>query len=142
MNGAHDYARRLKLSLDPVGAVIALLSRVAVGVDVKRVIRACLHTGFAADAPVAVEINYPVIAFEQRGDGADGHARRVLAVITPEHGKESPRVRVFALLYVFHPRAKCAERDFVFGFTRDRTRVTSDAFAVVNYKPIFHVLYV
>jgi hypothetical protein len=99
-----------------------------------------LHTGFAADAPVAVEIDYPVLAFEQRGDGADRYARRVFAVITPEDGKESPRVRVFSLLYVFHPGAKRAERDLVFGFTRDRARVTPDAFAMVYYKPVFHIM--
>jgi hypothetical protein len=97
-----------------VRAVIALLSRVGVRVDVERVIRARLHAGFAADAAVTVEINYPIIAFVQGRDRTDRYARRVFTVIAPEDGKESPRVRVFALLYVLHPCAERAKRDFVF----------------------------
>jgi hypothetical protein len=138
LHRANDYAGGLKLSFDSVSAVVTLFGGVSVRVDVERVIRAGLHTRFAADAAVAVEINYPITALEQGGHRADSYTRRVLAVIASEDGKESSRVRVFAFFYVLHPGAKCAERDFVFGFTRDRACVAADAFAVINYEPVFH----
>jgi hypothetical protein len=45
-------------------AEVALLSSVCGGVDVKRVVRARLHAGLAADAAVTIEIDDSVIAPE------------------------------------------------------------------------------
>jgi hypothetical protein len=120
-------------------AVIAFLGSVRVRVDIERVVRASLHAGFAADASVAVEIDYAVFAAKQRRHRADGYAGRVVAVITPHHGKESACIWVFALFDVLYPRAKRAERDFVFRFTGDRACVAAYAFSMVNDKAISHV---
>jgi hypothetical protein len=122
-----------------VRAVVAFFSGVRVRIDVERVVRASLHAGLAADAAVAVEIYYAVCAAKKRSHGADCYARRIVAVIAPHHRKEAARVRVFALFDVLHPRAKRAERDFVFRFAGDRASVTADAFSVVNYKAVSHV---
>jgi hypothetical protein len=97
-----------------------------------------LHAGFAADAPVAVEIDDPVIAPEKSSHRADRYARSVIAVVAPEYREEPASVRVFALLDVLDPGAKRAKRNFVLGFASYRARVAADAFAMVNNKAVFH----
>jgi hypothetical protein len=99
-----------------------------------------LHAGFAADAPVAVEIDYPVIPPEKSSHRADRYARSVIAVVAPEYREESPSVRVFALLYVLDPGAKRAKRNFVLGFAGDGTSVAADAFPMVYDKAVFHLV--
>jgi hypothetical protein len=120
-------------------AIVALFCRVGVRVDVKRVIRACLHARLAADAPAPVEIDYPVLAAEKRSHGADSYTGGVIAMIASEHRKESPGRRVFALLYVFDPGAKRPDGDIVFGFAGESAGMTADAFAVVYNEPISHM---
>jgi len=99
-----------------------------------------LHAGFAADAPVAVEIDDPVIASEKSSHRADRYARSVIAVVAPEYREEPPSVRVFALLDVLDPGAKRAKRNLVLGFAGDGTGVASDAFPMVDDKAVFHLV--
>src|ERR1044072_122749 len=120
-------------------AIIAFLGGVRFRIDGEGVVRTSLHAGRAADAAVAVEINYAVLAAKQRRHRADGYARRIVAVIAPHHRKETARVRVFALFDVLHPRAKRAERNFVFRFTGNRAGVAAYTFSMVNDKAISHV---
>jgi hypothetical protein len=119
-------------------AEIALLGSVGIGIDIERVVRAGLHAGFASDATVAVEIDYAVVSFVERRDWADGHAGRILAVVTPEHGKKTASRRVLASLDVFDPGAERADRDFVFAFTCYSAGVTANAFAVIDQESVFH----
>jgi hypothetical protein len=123
-----------------VRAVVTFFSRVSVRIDVERVIRASLHTGFAPYAAAAIEIDYAVVAFEKRRDRAYGHAGSVFAVVAPQDGKVSSRIRVLALLYVLHPGAKGAKRNFVFGFACDRTGMAPDTFAMIDYESVFHTI--
>ena len=78
-------------------AVVALRRGVGVRVDVERVVRAALHARLAADAAVAVEIDDAVVARVERPRRADRHARRVLAVVAPQHrevpARAGPRAR-------------------------------------------------
>jgi len=61
-------------------------------------------------------------------------------MITPQHGKETTRVGILALLYVFNPGSESPERHFVFGFAGDGAGVTADAFAMVYDEAVFHLL--
>src|SRR5207247_2144590 len=97
-----------------------------------------LHARLAADAARAVEVHDAVGAAGE-GDGrADGHARRVVAVIAAQHREVAPRVRPRSLLDVLHPRAERPERDLIFFLARHRARVTADALAVVDHEAIAH----
>jgi hypothetical protein len=98
-----------------------------------------LHARLATDATVSVEINYRVVSAEKRRYGANGYTRRVVAMITPEHGKKSPRVGILSLFDILNPGAKAAQRDFIFRFACNCAGVTADAFAVVNYEAISHI---
>ena len=142
MFGTDIDARRFQTDIDAVRAVIAFRRRVVVRLHIKRVIRAGLRAGFAADTASAVEIDNAVVAREKRGNGADFDARRVGAVIAPHHRKKPSRVGESSLFDVFYPRSVNADWHFVFGFAGDRTGVTADTLAVIDDKTIVHKLFV
>src|SRR3989442_921333 len=140
LDRADDHACRLELRLDSVRAEVALLCGVGVWIDVQRVVGAGLHARLAADAAVAVEIDDAVIASEQRSHRTDRNARRVVAMIAPEHREEAPSVGILALLDVLDPSAKCADGNFVFGLAGDRAGVAADAPAMVDDEAVFHLV--
>jgi hypothetical protein len=98
-----------------------------------------LHTGFASYAAVAVEIDYAVVAFVERGHWTDGHAGSFVAVVASKHGKKTASRRVLAAFDVFDPGAEGADRDFVFRFTCYGAGVTAYAFAMIDQESVFHL---
>jgi hypothetical protein len=60
-------------------------------------------------------------------------------MIAPEYGKESSGIRKFAFFNVLYPRTKGPKRNFILRFARDGARVTTDTFAVIYYKAVFHL---
>ena len=137
---ADDDARGLEPALDAMRAVVALRRGIRVGVDVQRVVRAALHAGLAADAPVAVEVDDAVVARVEGARGADRHARRALAVVAAEDGEVPPRARPLAALDVLHPRAKRPDGDVVLFLARHRAGVTADAPALVDDESVTHAV--
>jgi len=57
--------------------VVALGGRMAVGIDVKRIVGTCLGAGLAADAAAPVEIHDAVRTLLQRLDRTDIHTGRL-----------------------------------------------------------------
>ena len=121
-------------------AVIAFRSSVLVRVHIKRVVRAGLRAGFAADAAACVEINDSVFAGKKRRHRTNLDARRVGAMIAAHHRKQSSRVGESSFFDVFNPRSINAERNVVFRFAGDGAGVATNAFAVINYKTKIHSL--
>jgi hypothetical protein len=111
---------------------------VLVRVHIKRVVRAGLRAGFAADAAARVEINDSVFAGKKRRHRADFHARRVSAMIAAHHRKQTPRVRESAFFDIFNPRPINAERNVVFRFAGNGAGVAADTFAIINNKAEIH----
>jgi hypothetical protein len=97
-----------------------------------------LHARFASYAAVAVEIDYAIVSFVERRYRADGHARRIVAVVATKHGKKTASRRVLASFDVFDPGAERADRDFVLAFTGYGAGVTANAFAVIDQESVFH----
>jgi hypothetical protein len=97
-----------------------------------------LHAGLATYAAIAVEIDDAVVAAKQRRHRADCYAGSIVAVITPEHRKETASVGILPFFNVFYPSPKSAERHFVLGLAGDCTGVTADAFAMIYDEPVFH----
>jgi len=117
---------------------VAFLSSVRIWIYVQCVVRTRLHAGLATNTAVAVEVNDSVVTPEQGGYGTNCYARSVFAVIAPENGEKSPSIRIFSFLNVLHPGAKRTERDFVFSLASNCARVAADAFAMIDYKAVFH----
>ena len=140
LDRAYDHTGRLEMSLDPVRAVVTFLRGVGIWIYVERVVWTGLHAGLAADASIAVEVYDPVVSFVQRGDRTDGNARSVFAVVASEHGEKPASIGIGALFDVFDPGTKGANRHFVFGFAGDSAGVAADAFAMVYYKAVFHLV--
>jgi hypothetical protein len=139
LDRAYDYAGRLKTGFDTVSAVVAFLGGVRVGINIERVIGTRLHAALATYAPVAVEIDYAVIAPEERGHRAYRYAGGIVAVIATKHAEVAARIRVLPLFYILYPGAKSAERNFVFRFAGYSAGMTSDALSVVYNKAVSHI---
>jgi hypothetical protein len=99
-----------------------------------------LHAGLAADAALVVEIDNAIAAAKQRYGGANFYARRVVAVITAQHGEMAPRVGIVTLFYVFDPGAVNTNGNIVFFLACDRTRMATDAAVLIDEKSVAHLL--
>jgi hypothetical protein len=60
-------------------------------------------------------------------------------MVAAQHGEIALRIGELPLLHVFDPGAIHPERHLMFFLTRHTAGVTTDAFAVVNEEPEFHV---
>ena len=138
MLGTDVDTRRLQSYVDPVRAVITLCRRVISGLHVERVVGAGLRAGFAADTAAAIEIDNSVLSRKQRRHGTDFHARSVGAVIAAHYRKQPPRIRKSSFLDILDPSSIYADRNFMFGFTGDSTRVAADALSVIDYEAEIH----
>ncbi|OLD63633.1 MAG: hypothetical protein AUF65_01765 [Chloroflexi bacterium 13_1_20CM_50_12] len=102
---ADDHAGRFQAKLRAVRAVVALGSRMRVGVDIERIIGAGLHAGFAADTATGIEIDDAVLAFVERARRANSDAWRVIAVIAAVHQEIAAGIGELAPLDVLDPRS-------------------------------------
>src|SRR5260370_17730711 len=63
---AHDHTSRFQSNFGAVRTEMALGSRAIVRVHIYRIVRTSLHAGFAANAPVGIEIHNSVLALLHR----------------------------------------------------------------------------
>ena len=135
---ADDDARRFQPHVEAVGAEVALLRRVILGVDEDGVVRAGGDAGLAPDADGLVEVHDSVRPLVHRRRGARGHARGVIALVAARHLERPPRLREHADIHVFHVRAGDGQRDGVLGLAGGGTRVAADTSSVVDDFRPFH----
>ena len=105
---------------------------VGFGVEINRIVRTGLHTGFTADANARVKLNDAIISLIHGCDGTNAHARRVDAMIAARHLKVAANIGVCARFNIFDPCAIYADRHLILGLARSGTGVTSDAFGLVD----------
>ena len=87
---------------------------------------------------LVVEIDNTVGTAKQRHSGTNLDARRVVAVITAQHRKVTPRVGIYTLLDVLDPSTINSHRNIVFFFTGDGASVTTDAAMLIDEKSVTH----
>jgi hypothetical protein len=119
-------------------AEVALGGRAILGIHVNRIVRTSLHASLATDAALGIEIDDPVATLVHRGHGANGDARRLLAVVAARDLKDAARVGKDALLDVFDPGPVDSDRNLIFGLARHGAGVTANAFAIIDYEAVFH----
>src|SRR5207249_10941417 len=102
--GADDHARGLEADLETVSAVVALGGGLGGGIDVERVVGAGLHARLAADTALAVEVHDAIRPPVERDGRTDRHARRAVALITPEERVVPSRARTRPPPHLPHPR--------------------------------------
>src|SRR5689334_8542781 len=71
MFGADDYAGRLQADFCSMRAKMAFRRGTVIRIDVDGVVRAGLHTCFAANTALGAEVDNSVFALVHRGHGAD-----------------------------------------------------------------------
>jgi hypothetical protein len=121
-----------------MGAEIAFGRCIVVGIDIERVIRTGLHAAFASDTNFIVEVYDAIGTAEEGAGGADLNAGSVIAVVTSHDPEVAAAVGKFALLDVFHPRAKHTQRDLVLFLARHGTGVTADTSVLIDDEPVAH----
>src|SRR5258708_9566702 len=135
---ANHHARGLEVQLHAMRAKVALGGRVGLRIDIERVIRTGLHARLAPDTAAVVEIDDSIIAIVQGLGRANLDTRCVVAMITAHHAEVAARGGELALLDIFDPSAKNADRHAVLFLARDRTGMTSDTAIVVDYETVAH----
>ena len=96
------------------------------------------HAGFTADAALVVEVHDPVGPPEQSERRTDRDARRIVAVVAPEHGEVPARVGILSFFDVFDPGAIHADGDVVLFFAGNRTGMAADTAMLINEKSVAH----
>ena len=136
MFGADNDAGGFESHIQTMRAEMTFRGGVRLGVEINRIVRAGLHTGFTSDADAWVELDDAIIALIHRADGTDARARWIGAVITARDLKAAAHVGEGTCLHILDPCAIHAKRHLIFGLARSRAGVTADAFALVYQKSI------
>lgn len=97
-------------------------------IDISHSVRAGRHTVPAADAPVGIDIDDSVRAYDAGIDGTDRHADWIFAVIAEDGQKEFAGVGIMPFFDSLDPDSPHTERDIILTLTGQRTRIASNAF--------------
>ncbi len=135
---ANGYAGGFKPFLDPVRAKMALLNRSQIFIQKERIVRAGLHTGPTTDTRVSVNINDAILSLRKGFNGANGHARRIRALVASLNQKIALDLWKFANFNVFDVRSKPANGNIVFRFAGNGAGMAPNTGFLVDYKPVLH----
>jgi hypothetical protein len=121
-----------------MGAEMTLCCRLGFRIQVKRVIGAGLHTGFATNTTLLIKIDDPIRSFEKSGGGADKDARRIITMITAKNRKMSAGIWKFSLFDILYPCPIHPQRNPILFFAGNGTSMTTDAFTMIYDKAVSH----
>jgi hypothetical protein len=121
-----------------MSTIVALRGRVVVRIDVKSIIWAGLHAGFATNAAVIVEIDNSVFPRIKRLHWADLNTGCVGTMIAAHYGEDSPCIGKLSLFNLFNIGSVDTDGNIVLTFTGRGACVTTDAFSIVNNKSVSH----
>jgi hypothetical protein len=136
MFGTNHNAGWFESHVNAMRAESAFGGSVCLGVEVNRVVRAGLHTGFASDADAWVKLDDAVIALIHRSDRTDAHAWGIGAMIAARHLKAAAHIRIRARLDILDPRPIHTQWHLILRLARGAACVTADALTLVNQKSI------
>ena len=129
---AHGDARGFEADIESVGAHVALLGRVILGVDEDGVVRTSRHTGLATDADGLVEVDDAVLALEHGLSRTRRDARCIGALIAAGDLEGPPNLREDSDVDRLDVGTGHAQRNLVLALTGCRARVAADASALVK----------
>ena len=117
---------------------MALCGGVGIWIYVYRVVWAGLHTAFAANTDVRVELHNAVLPLVHCGHWTYLYTRWVCTVVATSHLKVPADIGVLSLFGVFYPGAANTERHTVFTLTRRGTGVTANTASSIYCKSVIH----
>jgi hypothetical protein len=120
-----------------MSAIIALGRRLAVWINIERVIGACLHTRFTTDTTTRIKIYDTIAAFIKCPGRTNSDTGSIITVIAAVDQKITARVRKLALFNILDPRAIDPNGHIMLGLARHCTGMTPNTLSLVNYKPVF-----
>ena len=89
-------------------------------IQVDRIVGAALHTGFASDANIVVDVDDAIGALVERRHRADCDAGCLRALITSKYSEGALDLGEIPLFRVLHPCPKVAQRNIVLRFAGNR----------------------
>ena len=87
---ADGNTRRLQPDLDAMGTIVALGSRLTVGIDVERIIGARLHARLTTNTAARVEIDDAIAALKESPSRTNSDTGGISAVIAAVNKKIAP----------------------------------------------------
>jgi hypothetical protein len=136
---ADDYTGRLQTYFGTVRAIVAFGGGIGSRVNINRLVRASLHTRFAADTTILLEIYNPIVPFVKRLGGANRDAGRIFAMVATLHQKMAAGIWITSFFYRLNPGAKYTQRYFMFTFTGCSTCMATDTLALINNEAVSHL---
>jgi hypothetical protein len=119
--------------VNPPLAEIAFFDDVVPRADKANIIRAGGHAVPAADTPVGVDHDDPILRSPVRGfNRANGGANGPLAMIAHYWQKGFPYIRVATFFDLLDPGPPTSQGDFIFSLASQRASVTADAFSKID----------
>jgi hypothetical protein len=119
-----------------MGAVVTFRRCRCLRIDIESVVGTSLHTGFTTDTSLSVEINDAVFTLPEGSNRTNVCTGRIITMVTSHHRKIPLCIREFALFDILNPCFVDSNWIIVFGFTRNRARVTTDAFSIIDDKAV------
>lgn len=120
-----------------MGAKVALLGAVGIGIYIYGIIGTRSDAGLTADAPVPIKVNYAVRPTMHGGSRTDIYTRRLIALVASIDLKVPSHVGESAHFHLFYVSPCYANGNIVLLLTGDGTGVASDASVVVDYHSPF-----
>jgi hypothetical protein len=118
---------------------IAFGCGIVIGINIEGIVRAGLHTSFAANTSPVVEVYDSIRTAVESVGGTNLDAGSSVAVVTSHHAEVAAGVRKFALFDVFHPGAKDSNGHLVFLFARHGTGVTANTSILIDNESVAHL---
>jgi hypothetical protein len=134
--GTYDDAGRFQIQLNPMGAEVALGRCMSIRIEIKRIVRTCLHARFASDTAAAIEIDYAIVAAEKSSGRAYLNTWGIITMVATHHAEMAAGLRKGPLFDVFDPGAENANWYIVLFFASNRARMTSDTAVMIDDKPV------
>ena len=121
-----------------MGTIVAFCSCSCIRVDIYRIIWAGLHTGFASNADVWIEINDAISTLVHCCNRADAYARWIGAVVATRNLEMAARAGIDARIHIFYPGTIHTKWYLVFTLAGSGTCVTTDTLAIIDDEAVIH----
>jgi hypothetical protein len=119
--------------VNPPLAEIALFDDVVPGADKANIVRAGGHAVPAANTPVGIDHDDPILRSPVRGfNRANGGANGPLAMIAHDWQKGFAYIRVATFFNLLDPGPPTSQGDFIFSLASQRASVTADASSKID----------
>ena len=124
--------------INSVRTKIALFRHVVIWINIKSIIRTCLHARLAGDTPLSVEIDNTIIPIIKRCGRTYLYARCFLTMVAAQNGKEALSFWERPLFHILYPGPVHTDGHFMFRFAGYGACVAANTFPIIDEETEVH----